>query len=1295
MKINFTITTLLCSMLLIAFSSTAQPNFWQETESTQLRNKQVTRTKNVPKTFQLFDLQLDDFKNYLNRAPLRFSPEAEQRTLIATIPMPDGTFEQFEMLSSPVLSPELSAKYPDIQSYTGIGIDDPTAYLKISVSNGKGISGMIRSAEHSTVYFDPYTGDLQTYIFYYRKDRDAEGTKMFKCSTIEEAVVSGRPSSSRNTDDQILRDYRLVVSTTGEYTQWHGGTVALALAAINTTMTRVNGVYETDFAITMTLIGNTDDVIYTDPGNDPYTSNLSSQLESTLTSVIGVANYDIGHLFHQEPNSNGFAGCIGCVCSTDGSKGSAFTSHVTPENDPFDIDFVAHEIGHQFGANHTWTFNGSEGTGVQAEPGSGSTIMGYAGITGPTYDVQSNSDDYFHYYNINQVSNYIQSQSCHAGNTNTVNPLSNAVPVANAGSDHTIPEMTAFVLKGQGSDADGDPLTFCWEQTDVNTSVPLPDKDNPSGTTNWRSRPPSSSPDRYMPQLSDIIAGNLVNTWETVSDVCRTLNFALVVRDNAAGGGQTHSDLMQVTVDCNTGPFVVNAPNGGEIWDVSTTETVTWDVAGTDAGNVNCANVDILLSTDGGNTYPITLAAGVPNDGSHPITVPNNLTTTARVMVFCSDNIFFDISNADFSIETNAPKANLSTAASLSSAEGTDCNTRSITFDVEMSKQPSADTDVTWSFSGTAIDPDDYTVMGGTSHTFTTANWNTPKTVTLLIEQDAVIEPDETIIVDISTVTGSDAIIGSNNQLTFTLENDDNVPIFSQIVTIWSDDFEDLTTTGPLWNYIEVGGIDENVFIFSSQFESSCNRIGFSTVAAGIANFDSGAGTFSCGYTRDVSDVYIYREVDATNLKNITVTFDYMCDGIPGEDEGYLEWSTDASTWNTLATYVDVTSLTNVTENLPASVNNTVFYIGWRWINDNRNPNQPPPLTFDNVVVEGTYEVPVQTAVNSGSGFAEQDLGPNQTVHFYDQNTGNIMATIIEKSGHDYGCTQLYIENEGTSYFISSAGPELFDKTIRVIPSNPNASGEYDVMVYYTATEVTGWDAGSYDMADIQMYKAPGDLIAATSGVEMSTSPTISAYGTDWKVTGTFNTGFSGIGAGGGAVTSLPIEWLDFTAKAKGETVHLNWATIAELNNKGFEAQHSIDGKNWEAIAWVDSRGNSIEKQDYQLMHSSPKAGINYYRLQQVDTNGESKLSEIRTVHFAAQSDVVLYPHPFSEQLTIKLVEASQKASIYITDMAGKLVFEGTIVGNTDLNLKHLMSGVYHCTIVQNDKVYQKRIMKI
>ncbi|BAP31566.1 uncharacterized protein CHSO_2529 [Chryseobacterium sp. StRB126] len=670
----------LLGMLLITGVSFAQTDrLWSQefskTSSETFENKLGIRNP------RLFSLNINGLKNALAKAPKRLAA-GEKSEVIISFPNSDGRMENFKVKENSNFTPELAAKYPDIKSYVGQGLEDPNSTVYFSVSP-LGLSSMEIYGDKSAVFIEPYAKDLSTYVVYKKSDKNDDLSK-FECTVIDVAKkgVSTNVAARPNADDAKLRTFRLALSCTGEYTAYFGGTKALALAAMNTTMTRVNGVFEKDFAARMVLIANNDAVIYTNASTDPYSaasgmSSWNSQLQSTLTSVIGEANYDIGHLFGAS-GGGGNAGCIGCIC-TNGSKGSGYTSPADsiPSGDNFDIDYVAHEMGHQFGGNHTFSMN-NEGTGANMEPGSGSTIMGYAGITGQ--DIQPHSDAFFHAISIQQITNNIKAKTCSV-NTNT----GNAIPTANAGLDYTIPKGTPFVLTGTGTDADGDSLTYIWEQMDNASSSQTGASSAASATKasgpNFRSWAPTTVPTRYFPRMASVLAGSTTTagteiTVEALSSVARTLNFRFTVRDNKAGGSGNNSDDAVITVNSTAGPFAVTSQNSATTYTGGSSQTVTWDVAGTTANNVNTANVDILWSTDSGNTWS-TLLSATPNDGSQAVTIPNVTTTTGRIMVKGSNHIFFDVNNANISVNAGSgtPDTVAPTAPTLAASGTTSTST--------------------------------------------------------------------------------------------------------------------------------------------------------------------------------------------------------------------------------------------------------------------------------------------------------------------------------------------------------------------------------------------------------------------------------------------------------------------------------------------------------------------------------------------------------------------------------------------------------------------------------------------
>ncbi len=616
---------------------------------------------------KLFELDINQLKQALNNAPKRFTTNTS--TVIVSFPNANGQLEKFRVMESSNMDSALAERFPEIKSYVGQGVDTPTSKIYFSLSP-LGLQTMVIKADQSAEFIEPYTTDLSAYAVYRKSDKVASLNR-FECRVISNAQLDLSANFARpNADDGLLRTFRLALSVTGEYTVYFGGTKALALAAMNNSMTRVNGVFEMDFGVHMNLIANNDLIIYTSASTDPYSaaasmSSWNAQLQSTLTSVIGEANYDVGHLFGAS-GGGGNAGCIGCVC-VNGSKGSGITSPADgiPSGDNFDIDYVAHELGHQFGANHTFT-QSNEGTGVQMEPGSGSTIMGYAGIT--TLDVQPHSDAFFHAVSIQQVTNNIKAKTC------SVNiATGNAIPTANAGLDYTVPKSTPFMLTGVATDANGDALTYDWEQMDNQTTSAAPSATKTTGV-NFRSYSASTSPIRYFPKMSSVLTGATTTagtelTVEALPSVARTLNFRVTVRDNHVGGPANNSDDAIVTVNATAGPFTVSSPNTAVSYVGGSSQTITWAVAGTTANGVNCANVDILLSTNGGTTWS-TLLAATPNDGTQAVTIPNTAGTTNRIMVKGTNHIFFDVSNTNFTITAGSTDTVAPTAPTLA-ASGT------------------------------------------------------------------------------------------------------------------------------------------------------------------------------------------------------------------------------------------------------------------------------------------------------------------------------------------------------------------------------------------------------------------------------------------------------------------------------------------------------------------------------------------------------------------------------------------------------------------------------------------------
>lgn len=645
---------LLLPLLLFTGSalSYAQLPTWSAVSRESLATAEKVERASTPLTFHTFSINLPELQNLLATAPLRNS--GQPSNVIVSFPNADGKVENYRIYEAPVLHPDLGALHPNIKSYVGRGIDTPTATVRFSTTIF-GVHAMIMS-DKGTQYVDPYTSDLQNYIVY--KKSNLKAARTFHCSVNEPALDNvPPPPPSTMADDGVFRTYRLALACTIEYAAYHinaagvgGGTLeqrkAAVLAAMNVTMTRVNGLYEKDMSLTMQIVPNNDNIIFVTSDNldNSNEGTMIGQIQAIINTGIGFSNYDIGHVFG---TGGGGIASLGSVCSQ--SKAQGVTGSPAPVGDPFNIDYVAHEMGHQFGATHTFNNDYQRTASTAVEPGSGSTIMAYAGISPP--NVQSNSDDYFHTVSLNQMFSFVNGNGgCGLEVTNNNTP-----PEITAMPNYNIPKGTAFVLRGEATDIDGDALTYCWEQTNANGANPTIDQTPLVTSTsgpNFRSLDPSTSPNRYLPVLSSVLNNNLAPTWEVIPQVGRTLNFALTVRDNnTPNGGQTSRENMNVVVNNTAGPFEVTSQADSDIsWEQGSTQEITWDVAGTTGNGINTANVNILLSTDGGLTWPTVLAANTPNDGSQTITVPNVEAISCRIMVEAAGNIYYAVNQTPFSI---------------------------------------------------------------------------------------------------------------------------------------------------------------------------------------------------------------------------------------------------------------------------------------------------------------------------------------------------------------------------------------------------------------------------------------------------------------------------------------------------------------------------------------------------------------------------------------------------------------------------------------------------------------------
>ncbi len=724
-------------------------NLWQPIDESLIQRRDERAS--LPKKYRVFQLDRTSLKNSLADLPLQDSEAARQNPLVMEIPMPDGSIQRFRMEETAVLSPELAAEFPDWKTFTGYGIDDTTAIGQFDW-NILGFHGYIET-DKGIVYIDPYQkGDTKNYLVFYKhefgKPLEPFVEQEINKNMLEVVKPENRTFTPEFSFGATVRTYRLAIATTGEWSRNAAGTGATtplqirqaAFAVVMTTVNRLNGIYLRELASNFTLVNpalnnNQTNIIFDDPATDPYnntaqTDDVSPNVnqlrvnQETLVNRVGVNNFDIGHLFG---TGGGGVASSPSLCDNT-AKGQGYSARKNNTGDPFVVDYVAHEMGHQFGADHTYNNIDTSGSGgvcttrapLEAfEVASGSTIMSYVGICSAGRNLQ-------HFVDTGFPSFHISSMTVINRNVTTGDPAmtmcgttsgTNTVPTVNAGASYTIPKLTPFELNARGADADTSDvpnLLYSWEEYDLAPTSPAPTPQptpqpsptpfvpilgasgpgaNPANTYDvdtdgvlrplFRAFAPVASSSRTFPSLPYILntanndsAGSnqppLTYTGispagadcaspplpeegeygpcvvgERLPTVSRTMNFRVSVRDRRGGVADAGTTI---TVAAAAGPFVMTSQNTATSWQAASQQTITWDVAGTTGNGINAANVNILLSTDGGQTFPVTLSQNTPNDGTELITIPNIQTTTGRIKIQPVSNVFFDINNVNITI---------------------------------------------------------------------------------------------------------------------------------------------------------------------------------------------------------------------------------------------------------------------------------------------------------------------------------------------------------------------------------------------------------------------------------------------------------------------------------------------------------------------------------------------------------------------------------------------------------------------------------------------------------------------
>jgi hypothetical protein len=765
------------------FTPQSSDALWRDVSLEKRSPEQQRQNASRPNKFRSLSLDTIHLQSLLRGAPREFT--AGEAPIIS-LPMPDGSMLRFKIYDSPVMEEGLASRFPQIRTFTGQALDGSAVTTRFDWTP-QGLHAILLTTRGTVLIEPDGPNQISSYIAYFQGDLPAGSMECdVDASPEDEPLVAVKPMGTKAnlvSSGSALRTYRLAVAATAEYTQaYGGGTVAGGLAAVTTTVNLVNAVFERDVAIRLVLIANEDQVIFTDSVTDGYTSDnvnsLIGENQAKLDSVIGSANYDIGHVFDGRLLGGGFQfqglASLGVACRSNlKGRGVNIVKSLQPSN-TIAYYSAAHEMGHQFGASHT--FNATSGTcGPQRapatayEPGTGSTIMGYRFACAPE-DLMS-GDTYFHTASIEQIVAYTTGPN--GGSCPVTTPTGNNIPTVEAGLSYNIPQSTPFMLTATGSDPDGDSLTYTWEEFDLGTPGP-PNTDDGSRPI-FRSLAPSTSPARSFPSSLNIICPQCASLGESLPVTQRTMHFRATVRDNHAGGGAVSSDETTVSVQTAAGPFTVNQPG---TWNTKTQQTVTWNVANTNAAPVSCDTVRISLSRDNGNTFPIILVNSTPNDGSETITVPGAPGSLARVKVEAVGNIFFNVSPQfeiigpeDLNFSSSNYQVNESFGfATVTVRRGDTSGAATVNY---RTSDAAGLTNCTIS-NGQASERCDYATAAGTLRF---ADGESSQSITIPLVNDKLVEDVETFTVTLSDATGTP--LGAPQTATVIISDDDLTPATS------------------------------------------------------------------------------------------------------------------------------------------------------------------------------------------------------------------------------------------------------------------------------------------------------------------------------------------------------------------------------------------------------------------------------------------------------------------------------------------------------------------------------------
>ncbi|MEM7573131.1 MAG: zinc-dependent metalloprotease family protein [Bacteroidota bacterium] len=1179
----------------------------------------------VPDQAKLYQLAPAAMQAYLRAAPHQ---NLDQTTdYLLEIPDPTGQSCRFKILRYDIMEAPLADNHPDIVTLLGIDVDQPGRKIRLDWTD-HGFHASVSGDPAGRWYVEPlYWQQMDLYQVFYTRDYPRQVGLDRTCKlheVLEETHANSQEEAERIGDCQ-LREYRLALATTGEYSAFHGGTVASVGAELVTAINRVNQVFEADLSVRLLLIANNDLLINLNAGTDPYTNNSGATMlgenQTEVDMVIGSANYDVGHVF--STGGGGIAG-LGVVCLMN-SKARGVTGLGSPTGDPFYIDFVAHELGHQFGGNHS--FNSENGNCMQRngstayEPGGGTTIQAYAGICGPVSNIQLNSDPYYHTVSLQEMSTYLQGgtgNNCASVN----NMLNNTAPVVSAGPDFLIPINTAFNLTATGSDANGDALTYCWEQFDLGSALDGEPTGFEASAPIMRSLPPTISPVRT-------VDGSIA--WEALPQVARVYTFMVTARDVNTTYGCPVRDQMTVTTVAGTGPFAVITPNGGESLVADATTPISWNVGGSDDNGIDCSEVIIELSLDGGQTWGN--AVTTDNDGSFDFPLPDVAESDARIRISCADNIFFDISDANFTIVREDFSLTVTTATTTI-CSGTN-SAMGLGLDLESLLS------YTGNVSLTAVG-----LPGGVTASFAPGSpvnlmANATESVATTLNNTGGLAPGTYSF----TIEASDA--NRTKVGNFTLVVEAQVSSGSTLMSPANGGLLPVDAASFSWSAVP-NATDYRIEI--CQGPGGSGGCSFATISNNAVNFGSNlVPPFSDGQT-------VFWTVTAFNgncgtfMDGLSSTeFSFTFGSIPGaslstpDDKQTICEGDQAGEF--LLNFMDGMLNGPATLSTQSGPMGLMVAYSPNPISDGQQAIMT--LTGEENLSPGDYTITVE----ADDGVRQETLDFTLTVQ------GDDIPNLIPMDGQEIliqggnGVVSFSYDAvpNATAYFINIDGFQPFDNgTDLSVNLNLGAANDGD-MFSYTVTAVT----------------PGGDVFSCSRSF-------------------TF-------------VNVLPVEWLDFRASAQGLTAQLNWEVIQDGLGRDYQLERrQTNTRNFRPIGNIADNG-MLGITNYQYLDPGLQKGQTYlYRILQRDQDGRATYSPIRSLTIDAEvRDALLVPNPANVSTDLIVAEASNAQRYRLIDGLGRVVREAPVISSrTTIDLEGLPRAVYQLIVLEGGSQQILRLVK-